>query len=208
MKCAVKKKETYIEHIDWRFFEYTIIVVEVHVVLMTLTETWDIENELDIAVITKPKSHICCCKGNALKNRENLEPENTSSLRGSKLQCCRTRKITTKIYCISRFYGPINLCLHTSNSSEWTKAKQSVVGKACSEEWLTAWRFLHATMYFLIYVLLFQPCHKIQFRFCHQIPYCDETPCQTSHEDFFGTRISQFAIVFFVVITSYFLQLC
>ena len=128
--------------------------------------------------------------------------------RGSKLQCCRTRKITTKIYCISRFYGAINLCLHTSNSSEWTKAKQSVVGKACSEEWLTAWRFLHATMYFLIYVLLFQPCHKIQFRFCHQIPYWDESPCQTSHEDFFGTRISQFAIVFFVVITSYFLQLC
>ena len=64
--------------------------------LMTLTETWDIENELDIAVITKPKSHIYCCKGNALKNRENLEPENTLSLRGSKLQCCRTRKITTK----------------------------------------------------------------------------------------------------------------
>ena len=206
MKCAVKKKETYIEHIEWRFFEYTIIVVEVHVVLMTLTETWDIE--LDIAVITKPKSHICCCKGNALKNRENLEPENTLSLRGSKLQCCRTRKITTKIYCISRFYGAMNLCLHTSNSSEWTKAKQSVVGKACSEEWLTAWMFLHATMYFLIYVLLFQPCHKIQFRFCHQIPYWDETPCQTSHEDFFGTRISQFAVVFFVVITSYFLQLC
>ena len=117
-------------------------------------------------------------------------------------------KSQLKIYCISRFYGAMNLCLHTSNSSEWTKAKQSVVGKACSEEWLTAWRFLHATMYFLIYVLLFQPCHKIQFRFCHQIPYWDETPCQTSHEDFFGTRISQFAVVFFVVITSYFLQLC
>ena len=41
--------------------------------------------------------------------------------------------------------------------------KQALVGRACSEEWLAAWRFLQATMYFLIYVLLFQPCLKIQF---------------------------------------------
>ena len=120
-------------------------------------------------------------------------------------------KSQLKICCISRFYGAMNLCLHTSNSSEWTKAKQSVVGKACSEEWLTAWRFLHATMYFLIYVLLLQPCHKIQFRFCHQIPYWDETPCQTSHEDFLRHSLvsSQlFSLLWSQVISCNFAKSC
>lgn len=184
MKCAVKKKETYIEHIEWRFFEYTIIVVEVHVVLMTLTETWDIENGLDIAVITKPKPISTVVKEMLWRIGRILNPKTPCHSEVASCNVVEREKSQLKIYCISRFYGAMNLCLHTSNSSEWTKAKQSVVGKACSEEWLTAWRFLHATMYFLIYVLLFQPCHKIQFRFCHQIPYWDETPCQTSHEDF------------------------
>ena len=83
--------------------------------------------------------------------------------------------------------------------------KQTLVGRACSEEWLAAWKFLQATMYFLIYVFLSQPCLKIQFD--SVIRYLTETKRRfiLATKYSFSTSISQFTNVLLVMMTSYFL---
>ena len=100
-------------------------MVEVYVVLITFTKTWDIENELGIAVITKPKSHICCFIGNILRNRSHdfnlkriLSTTKPCHLVVASYNVAGREKLQRKIYFSSRFYEAMNLYtdgLHTSN---------------------------------------------------------------------------------------------